>query len=312
MKTEWNQTGRIPTLIYRRSPRGPLPLLLLFSLLILPPACLISGCSRDGFGPDSLAAVEVQLDSSRFTVGFKVLDNIAETPHEIQRLDLYIYDADGIKPLLDKRRYDKIPESVVIHGNGKARIIVAIANAPGEFGSESVGRFDAIEMLKVDFVSESTAIPIMSGMCNVEAGDTGTISLTPLMARIMLGEVGNRMKNYVRLEDPRVYLENLNSGAEIMREGGFRPNGVTEKGAKVSLPYDIGVYSQHPGTELFCYPNDSAEVTIGTPGTKLIFECEIKGQTCQFKIDLPAIRRNSTTTVDITVLGTDECESKVY
>ena len=313
MKTEWNQTGRTSSLIFRRSPRGPLPrLLLLFSLLFLPPACLISGCSRDGSGAGSLDAVEVQLDSSRFTVGFKVQDNIAEKPHEIRRLDLYIYDADGIKQLLDKRRYDNVPESVVIHGNGKARIVVAIANAPGEFGSESIGRFEAIEMLTVDFICESTDIPIMSGMCTVEAGDTKTISLTPLMARIRLGEVGNRMKNYVRLEDPRIYLENLNSGAELLREGGFRPNGVTEKGAKASLPYDIGVYAQHPGTELFCYPNDSAETTIGTPGTKLIFECEIKGQICQFKIDLPAIRRNSTTTVDITVLGTDECESKVY
>lgn len=298
---------------YRRSPRGPLPLLLLlFSLLILPPACLISSCGKDSTGPDSLDAIEVQLDSSRFSVRFQIVDNIAETPHAIRRLDLYIYDADGIKPLLDKRRYESVPESVVVHGNGKARIIVAIANSPGDFGAESTGRFDAIEMLSVDFASESSAIPVMSGMCTVEAGDTETICLTPLMARIRLGEVCNRMKNYVRLEDPRIYLENLNTGAEIMRVGGFRPSSIAEKGAKATLPCDIGIFAQHPGTEVFCYPNDSSETTIGTPGTKLIFECEIKGETCQFIIDLPAIRRNSTTTVDLTVSGKDDFESKVY
>ena len=313
MKTEWNQTGRTTQLIYRRSPGGPLPqLILLFSLLILPPACLISGCSRDGNGPDSLDAVEVKLDSSRFTVRFNVVDNIAETPHTIQRLDLYIYDADGMKPLLDKRRYDKVPESLVFHGNGNARIIVAIANPPGDFGSENTSRFDAIELLSVSFASESPTIPVMSGMCTVEAGATETVNLAPLMARVRLGEVGNRMKNYVRLEDPRIYLENLNSGAEIMREGGFRPVSITEKGAKTQLPYDIGVFAQHPDTELFCYPNDSSDATIGTPGTRLIFECEIKGETCSFRIDLPAIRRNSTTTVDITVSGKDDCESKIY
>ena len=313
MKTAWNQTGRLSLLIFRRSPGGTLPrLILLFSLLIQTPACLISGCSRDGGGPDSLDAVEVQLDSSRFDVSFTIVDNIAETPHSVRRLDVYIYDADGIKPLLDKRRYDSLPESLVLHGNGKARIVVAIANSPGDFGSESTGRFDAIEMLSLDFASESPEMPVMSGMCTVEAGSTETLSLAPLMARIKLGEVGNRMKNYVRLEDPRIYLENLNSGAEIMREGGFRPSGVTEKGAKVSLPYDIGVYAQHPGTELFCYPNDSSEATIGTPGTKLVLECEIKGEIARFIIDLPAIRRNSTTTVDITVSGKEDFESKVY
>ena len=247
---------------------------------------MISGCSRDGGGPDSLDAVEVQLDSSRFDVSFIIVDNIAETPHSVRRLDVYIYDADGIKPLLDKRRYDSLPESLVLHGNGKARIVVAIANSPGDFGSESTGRFDAIEMLSLDFASESPEMPVMSGMCTVEAGGTETISLAPLMARIKLGEVGNRMKNYVRLEDPRIYLENLNSGAEIMREGA--------------------------GTELFCYPNDSSEATIGTPGTKLVLECEIKGEIARFIIDLPAIRRNSTTTVDITVSGKEDFESKVY
>ncbi|MBO4670638.1 MAG: hypothetical protein J5640_02195 [Bacteroidales bacterium] len=273
---------------------------------------MISSCGKDSTGPDSLDAIEVQLDSSRFSVRFQIVDNIAETPHAIRRLDLYIYDADGIKPLLDKRRYESVPESVVVHGNGKARIIVAIANSPGDFGAESTGRFDAIEMLSVDFASESSAIPVMSGMCTVEAGDTETICLTPLMARIRLGEVCNRMKNYVRLEDPRIYLENLNTGAEIMRVGGFRPSSIAEKGAKATLPCDIGIFAQHPGTEVFCYPNDSSETTIGTPGTKLIFECEIKGETCQFIIDLPAIRRNSTTTVDLTVSGKDDFESKVY
>ena len=108
------------------------------------------------------------------------------------------------------------------------------------------------------------------------------------------------------------FLENLNPDAEVLREGGFRPSSIIETGAKTSLPYDIGVFAQHPETEVFCYPNDSSEATIGTPGTKLVLECEIKGEIARFKIDLPAIRRNSTTTVDITVSGKEDFESKVY
>ncbi len=312
MKKKWNQTGRrFSPLSCRRPPRSVLlQLILLFSLLIPLPACLLS-CSKAG-GAEVADIVEVPVDSCSICLKFNILDNLADTLHPVRRLDLLVYSADGIQELRHKRYYEHLPDSVILYGPSEAVTVVAVANSPDPLFSNPPLRFDAAEQLQCELSSDSPSHPLMSGTANFNAGEGGTVQVCPLMCKVMLGVITNNLKNYVRLEDPRIYLENVNSGAEILRSGGFRPSELLATTDKVPLPYDIGVFSQSPGTALFCYPNDSAAITIGTPATFLVLECEISGSTRQFKIQLPALRRNSTTRVDISVNGPSEMETAVY
>lgn len=275
------------------------------------PACLLSSCTHN-IGPDVADLVEVPVDSCKICLKFNVVDNLSDTLHPVHRLDLLLYSADDMKGLRHKRVYEHLPDSIIIYGPKEDLIAVAVANSAEPLFSNAPPRYDAAEELSCDFSSDSPNSPLMSGTLKLEAGEGGTVPISPLMSRVMLGMITNTMKNYVRLEDPRVYLENVNSAAEILRTGGFRPSELIAATDRVQLPYDIGVFSQSPGTELFCYPNDSPAATIGTPATVLVLECEIKGMTKQFRIPLPVLRRNSTTRVDITVNGPTEFESNIY
>jgi hypothetical protein len=151
----------------------------------------------------------------------------------------------------------------------------------------------------------------MSGQCEVASGTGRQLTLSPLLARIKLGEISNSMSGYVRLENPRIRLDNMNAWAELLRTNGFRPSELIEKPPSKPLPYDIGIFSQTPGTELYCYPNDSP-LDAGTPATVFVLECEISGATCSFSISLPSVGRNTTTRIDVSVSGPDSFESKVY
>ena len=313
MKAKWNQTGRRTSFFIFRQPPGSalLQLILLFSLLTLWPACLLSSCGRLSADGD-VQLIEVPVDSCHICLRFKIDDFLADSVHAVKRLDVLLYGADGIKELKAKRVYSFLPDSAVIYCAHEELLAVAVANFPEQLFQSPPSRYDGAEQLSCRFEADSPRLPLMSGTAVIEAGASGTVTLTPLMARVKLGVISNNMKKYVRLEDPRIFLENANAGAEILREGGFRPSEVLQETPKTALPYDIGVFAQSPGTELYCYPNDSPEATIGTPATVFVLECEISGVTRQFKTNLPAICRNSTTLVDISVDGPEQYESKVY
>lgn len=274
-------------------------------------AGLIASCR--GPSPDiyDSGQVDVTPDSCSFTVSFKIQDNLSDTLRRPRRLDLFSYSADGLKELLDVRKYDNLPDSVLLYGSRADRIIVAIANSRLEFNTDALTRFDSIELLVWDFGQDSPSAPVMSGICEIGADSKAVITLTPLMARVQLGEISNSMKGYVRLENPRLYLENMNGSAELLRTVGFRPSETVADPPHTPLPYDIGIYPQNPGTEVFCYPNDSPG-TIGTPATALVLECEINGTTRSFSTPIPSLERNSTTRIDISVSGPESFESRIY
>lgn len=312
MKAQRNQTGR-RFFLFRRPPGGTLPrtTIIIYSLLILTAAGLIASCG--GVVPDryDTAIIDVPPDSSSFTVCFRIEDGISDTPHRIHRLDLFIYDADGAKELLDYRRYDFLPDSVLLYGTGQERMMVAIANSCFDFNTDALSRFDSIEMIVWNFEDDSPGTPVMSGTCEIAPGGRSSITLTPLMARVQLGEISNSMKGYLRLENPRLYLDNMNASAELLRTVGFRPSETVDDPPVTPLPYDIGIFPQNPGTQVFCYPNDTPG-TIGTPATAIVLECEICGVTHNFSTSIPSVARNSTTRIDIIVNGPDSFESKIY
>ena len=277
------------------------------------PVCLAPSCKKDyGIETNPSDEVFVPVDSSSFTVRFAVADRSADTLRPVRRIDVFAYDADGLQQLILSRHYDFLPDSLLLYGPVTGMTVVAVANSPVGFNSEALGRYDSIEMLTYRFEDDSPQAPLMSGMASVGADRAALITLTPMLSRVALGEVSNELKNYVRLEDPRITLENMNASAELLRTKGFYPSETVAEPPVMRLPYDIGIFPQRPGTELFCFPNDSEDATIGTPATVFVFECEIRGATSRFRIPIPSIKRNSTTYVDVTVTANGELESKVY
>ena len=285
----------------------------MFNLLsVLAPVCLTPSCVRPSTDPLPSDEVWLQTDSSRFSVFFRISDNTADSVRHVSRLNLFVYDADGLRRLLLHRCYDFLPDSAVFYCNATGVSVVAVADSPREFNVSALERYDSIELLTYDFEDDSPGRPVMSGQKDIASGGSGTVVLTPLLARVMAGELSNKLRGYVCLEDPRIYLENMNASAELLRTAGFNPSETVPSPPVRRLPYDIGIFSQSPGTELFCYPNDAEESTIGNPPTAFVLECEIQGATRRFKVPLPAVRRNSTTRVDLTVTGETTFESKIY
>lgn len=298
-----------------RRPPGSnlLRIIILFSLLIPPTVCLISSCRHDSAdNPDLAENINIAVDSIAFVIKLEVFDKLAESTHRVEQLDVFIYNADGMKELDSWQRFESLPDSIVIKGTGAPLTAVAIANSPRSFNKAAIERYDSIELVCCEFDEDSPQKPLMSGSCSIEKGREAKLILSPLMSRIVLAEITNTMKGYVRLEDPRIWLENMNADAEVLRTVGFRPSEYLQGERKTPLPYDIGIFTQNPGTELFCYPNDSAATTIGTPATSLTLECEINGATCRFPVDLPPIMRNQTIYVEITVNGPDSSESNTF
>lgn len=256
--------------------------------------------------------VIVAVDSCWLGLKFSIDNNVYESMPEVRRLDLLLYDANGMGSIELWNRYEALPDSITLRTAKRAVTAIAIANSPRSFSRAAIERYDSIELLCYEFGEDAPDYPLMSGMCSMEPGSPGQITLAPLVSRVQLCEVSNSMKDYVRLEDPRVYLKNLNSSAEILRFSGFRPTESLERSDPAPLPYDIGIFAQHPMTELFCFPNDSPEPSIGTPWTTLVLECEISGQTCRFPVELEGLERNKTLHIDLNVLSPDQHESHIY
>ena len=96
-----------------------------------------------------------------------------------------------------------------------------------------------------------------------------------------------------------------------MQEEDFLPTEIAEYGEWADLPYDIGMFTQNPGTTLFCYPNESSGTSLGGVSTALELECFVMGQLCSFTENLPPFGRGSKLLVDITVDGPYSCRFRI-
>ena len=313
MKTKWNHSGRRQFTFRRPSRSLLLHSFIMFSLLFsLSPACLITSCKDNGI-PDEIEDVSVKVDSCIFLLTLDIKSSITDTLQPcVRSLDLFVYDAGALGSLESWKRLENMADSISFKGSKRAKSVVAIANSPRSFNRLAIDRMDSMELVSYYFEEDSPEYPLMSGLCSLLPDAPGHIRLVPLMSRVRLGEISNTMKGFARLEDPRVYLENMNASAEILKNSGFRPSDYIEVLNKKPLPYDIGIFPQHPGAELFCYPNDTPEGTVGSPQTLFVLECEIYGKTCRFPVALNGLGRNKTLNVDISVAGPEHYDYKVY
>lgn len=292
-----NQKGRI--MIIHHTGQPPLSVLLkllkIYSLHTIPALLILSSCARpsDTAAPDQAVIEEetVQLTSQFETeCGGK----------DIRVCDIFIYSASGTCELETHIKTER-PDTVELSLKEGDKTAVVIANCPYEFNVSALSRIDSMELVRMSFSDDDPGCPVMSGTAEFRAGRLCLVEIAPLMCTIRLVEVVNNMDGYRCLEDPRVGLMNTNTSAELIRASGFRPVEIDTDAHYESLPCDVGMFPQHPGTELFCYPNDSTVPTAGTPATSIIFECSIDGEKQVYSYQLPPMGRNSRISLTLTV-----------
>ena len=258
-------------------------------------------------------ADEMRTDTMEVVIRTKASWAEDRTP-PIERLDIFIYGYGGLRQL---------ESHVTLKGGGSERsdtlrctvgrkIIVAIANSPLEFNLTALAKMDGMELLNYKSEDDSPEVPVMSASTEADAGNAVEMTLKPLMCRVRLAEISNTMAGYRLIEEPQVYLCDCNPAAEALRQKDFRPKEPSPDTVKVPLPYDIGVFTQHPGTELFCYPNDTPENILGSPRTSMGLECRIDGKKAVFEFPLPPLKRAACVDVSISVDGPDSYTCSVW
>lgn len=298
-KTTRRPEGR-NNIFSRRSPGGILPhkllIFLLLAVQLTTPAFLVS-CSimDDIFKTDDIRYSPIVFNAGK---GF-----------EPDSLDIFIYRDEEIRTLECHVRLSGA-DTLALSPGGK--VAVAAANLGKRPDTSKLESYETLELMTIDYEDEDPERPVMSGMTVFTAGEKCEIELRPLLCTIILSEVSNNMSGYTRLENPRCYLEGACKSAELFRETGFRPSEFIGKTPEVPLPCDVGLLTQYPDSHLYCYPNDSQESTIGTPRTSFVLECEIKGKTCRFSSELPALTRACTHTVELTVNSEKDFSFKIF
>ena len=273
----------------------------------LPPA-LLGSCSRQDPEPsatDGLPTVPAAPDSVITKIRF-LSDGIP-----VRRLDIFIYDAGGTQELERHLQLDSLCGELSLPTTAGAKLLVGIANSPYNFNLHALARYDAIRQLSYRFSDDCPEYPIASDACTT-SGQSGQLSLHPLLCCVELSSVCNTLDGYVLLEDPQVRLVDLPDGAEVLREKEFRPTALIDAGTWVALPYDVGYFPQQPGIRLWCYPNDTPENVLGTPRPTLQFACSIEGEACTFDVPLPPLSRGSTKRVELTIDGPEDCRYAVW
>ena len=319
MKNFCNHKGKGIFQSLRRSPVDDLSSVIKFFpgvYCLLLAFMIVSSCGKmpekeDGPG----ITVDEEIRTDTLNVVIRARSSWAEDRiPPIRRLDIFIYGSGGLRSL---------ESHVTIRGDGCSlcdtlrctagrKSIVAIANSPLEFNLTALAKMDGMELLSYKAGDDDAETPVMSACMEAEAGDTVDIALRPLLCRVRLSEISNTMTGYRLVEEPRVYLCDCNPEAEALRQKEFRPREPSPDTLKVPLPYDIGVYTQHPGTELYCYPNDTPETILGSPRTSMGLECRIDGRKAVFEFPLPPLGRAGCVDVAICVDGPDSYTCSVW
>jgi len=282
----------------------------IFGMLAYVAVPAMSSCELlGGIGKAVDEQVKETVDSSNFTIRLVDCCQICnDSRGKILTTDIFVYGSGGTKNLEHYWREEGMPDEIYFRSSKEDKIVVAVANSPYVFNTKTVERYDSVGSIEFRRDEDDTVNPIMTGECIVEAASSSVIKLKPMMGRIVVTEVSNTMSQYRRLEDPRILLLNSNACIQAFQEDGFYPTETEEETEKVALPCDVGMFTQYPCTEIWCYPDDGEGANV----TTLVLECEIKGNTCRFPVNVTPVRRNMTRTVEYRVDSEKKFSATVY
>lgn len=311
--------GKVKIISTRRSPEDGLSCVIKFFLdvyCLLLAFMIVSSCGsriETGRMPEEEGTAATRADTIRTVICTKTAWTDDMTP-PLRKLDIFIYGYDGLR---------KLESHTALSGDGTERrdtvrctagrkTIVAIANSPMGFNLTALAKMDGMELVSYRAADDDASAPVMSASADAEAGETVCLELKPLLCRVRLAEISNTMPGYRLLEEPVAFLTDCNPYAEILRQKDFRPKEMSADTLRQPLPYDIGVFTQHPRTELFCYPNDTPENMLGSPRTIFGLECRIDGEKTVFECPLPPLGRAGSVDVAICVDGPDSWTCSVW
>ena len=284
-----------------RSPSSPVLAIFLSVLCLLFPAVVTVSCgTADPFYPEQC------LTTSLFIPELLALQEhpTKAAASDISRIDLFVFNDD------DSRRLDSYcsmgrPDTPYIYVTSGAgdKLVVAVANCTGRsFTYDEFSSYESLESVVWELKDEDPAHPVMSGECQVSAGAGGytPLHLTPLLSGVCLDflkcDFSGRGYRSRTLENCSVYLTNLSGSSEILRQDGFKISRLENPGG---LDYDYLSTMRHPEmirrsvvpgqwspVDLYCYPNDVSDGSIGSPRTKMVVQGDIDGITYFYPIEI--------------------------
>jgi len=221
--------------------------------------------------------------------------------------DVFLYSDSGVRRLEGHVRLSGGNDSAKFKTPAGDKLAVVIANSPKIFNDLALTSFDSMEILPFHYCDELPGAPMMSGSSSCRAGDTLGISMTSVMCSVSLMSVEHSFEGYRRLEDPVVWLENVNSSVEVLRRDAFLPAETTSDTTGMrglmweKLPYDVGMYTQYPGITLHCYPNQSSMAK-----SRIVVEGKVDGSACRFSADLPLMPAGSILSAELKISSQPE------
>ncbi len=222
-----------------------------------------------------------------------------ESKHPIRSLDLLIFE-DNENGRLIHHSFQK-GENL---GNTELRLpvgskrIAAIANSPKKLNDKALSSYSSINLISYSFEDDDQDHPIMGA---TGSGKDISLSLEPLLCRIIISQIANNMENYELFESPKARLSNINASAELFGKTKYYPSETVSSKEWMDFPYDIGMYAQTPNIEMTCYPNDTEYESFGPDMTSLEIQGIIKGERRTFTFPVKSIPRGSTVFASVSI-----------
>ena len=292
-----SQTGNKRICLIGRPSRASLPNLLIILLII---CCLLPACSK---GPTGVGeSLEAGL-SAHTRVSLK---SSYQTPPA--GLDIFVFKDGAVKGL---DSYSKVhPDGsscvTVVSGSGD-RIVAMIGGAhPTADQIASVRCYEDLESLFIRLEDEIAGSTVLSGETVICAGQEGlwNIVLEPLLSKVEVLGLSVKLKgDYAgkSMSNVEAYLTNVNGTCQPLRKDGFRPVEIINNGrlrdsdlnrlSSPQLVHIAPVISRQMGGEttyetfnLYCYPNDVAQESSGSPFTRLVIQGDIDGKTYYYPV----------------------------
>ncbi len=305
--------------------------LLIFSCCI--PA-FYTGCSSGKYDPEEYCRYSIRMDTESVSCG----------PHSsagagpdvpIRHSDIFIFNDDALKRLDSYQRIQGSGPVTAASRKGD-KIMVIVANSPRTREEwRNVNSFEGFQEEITLLERESRESPVMTSITGITAGSGQTYraDLERLVSEIRINSIrtdfSGREYDGEPLTDVKVFLTNVNASCRMLRSEDFRPELIINPGfldmdtvsgfRDTGMIYreieeDIGEDAVYPGISLFCYPNDGAEESAGSPFTRLVIEGKIRGNTYWYPISInrggfgiasggngKGIGRNMCYTYDITI-----------
>ncbi len=229
-------------------------------------------------------------------------------------MDIFAYEDDSAGNLDSYQHLDSAGERIeIVSRSGRKRFVV-VANAKvSQFAYNEIINYEGLESVYSRLSDESPESPVMSGETRGIAGrNEADMTLRPLMAQVRVNRfsvdfIGKPYSN-LEFEHPKAYLVNVNGMCPVLG-GAANPIEVLNHGrlddssvSGMSRP-DMLVCDDVTGHQLYCYPCDGSEESLGSCTTRLVIEGEIGGVTYYYPINIGngIVERGRSYVYDITV-----------